>query len=257
MLSSACWSAILLVAFFQSDTSITPDSEFKGVTPPDWVLEGSAKVFVSLDDSAGIDQAAEIGATIIHAGGPAMYYPLHRDNTTWDRSDPERKKWIEDISHAKAKGMRVVLGISPYAPIEFVNQHPEWVFQAQNNNVPVSVKARDLASPEFIHLRSLPLHTPYGDYAIECLTEIMQELGADGFSFDGCYHQPINFSEYERRRYREETIAIHGITLRVQGITVQTARAEPGGLPLTLKRDGDAYVISVPALEIHTAIVLE
>lgn len=37
---------------------LTPDSVFKGVEPPDWVLDGAVKVFVSLDDLAGISPEA-------------------------------------------------------------------------------------------------------------------------------------------------------------------------------------------------------
>ncbi len=40
----------------------------------------------------------------------------------------------------------------------------------------------DLTLPENIGLRSLPLNTPYGDYAIECLAELMRDLQVDGFS---------------------------------------------------------------------------
>ncbi len=70
----------------------------------------------------------------------------------------------------------------------------------------IAEKAKlDLTTPENIGLRSLPLNTPYGDYAIECLAEMMRDFQVDGFSFDGCYHHFINFSPYEKELYRKET----------------------------------------------------
>ncbi len=59
---------------------LTPDSEFQSVDPPDWVLDGAVKVFLSLDDLQGIQDTAAIGATVIHAGGPSPYYPLRKEN---------------------------------------------------------------------------------------------------------------------------------------------------------------------------------
>jgi len=59
---------------------LTPDSDFKGVEPPDWVLDGAVKVFLGLEDKQSIDEVAAIGATVVHAAGPSPYYPLRRDD---------------------------------------------------------------------------------------------------------------------------------------------------------------------------------
>ena len=40
---------------------LTPDSDFKGVEPPAWVLDGAVKVFLGLEDQQSIDEVAAIG----------------------------------------------------------------------------------------------------------------------------------------------------------------------------------------------------
>ncbi|MEI8211180.1 MAG: alpha-amylase family protein [Planctomycetota bacterium] len=183
---------------------LTPDSEFQGVTPPEWVLEGAVKVFLPLDDTDAIERAADLGATIIHAGGPSLYYPLRRDQASSGVAEPERSKLLHGIEVAKKRGMRVVLGISPYAPIEIVREHPEWVHLPTDDPSYASQALGDLTRPENIGLRSLPLNSPYGEYAIDGLIEILNDFQVDGFSFDGCYHHPINFSPLERELYQKD-----------------------------------------------------
>lgn len=200
---------LLLAAGFCSAAAplpfFTPDAAFKGVEPPDWVLDGVVKVFLALEDHTSIDETAAIGATIIHAGGPSPYYPLRRDDPKSGVPEPEKGRMLAGIARAKQHGMRVVLGVSPYAPVEIVRQHPEWMHHGTDDPA-IREKAKlDLTTPENIALRSLPLNTPYGDYAIECLAEMMQDFGVDGFSFDGCYHHFINFSPYEREAYKKES----------------------------------------------------
>ncbi|MFN0127812.1 MAG: ThuA domain-containing protein [Verrucomicrobiales bacterium] len=175
------------------------------MTPPDWVLDGAVKLFVPLEDHAVIGEAAAAGVTVVHAGGPAPYWPLRRDDPASGVPADERARLEGGIAVAKRHGMRVVLGISPYAPIEMVRQHPEWM-RHEADDPTIREKAQlDLTAPEHIARRSLPLHTPYGAYAIECLAEIMRDFGVDGFSFDGCYHHFIDFSPHEKEMYRRET----------------------------------------------------
>ncbi len=56
---------------------------------------------------------------------------------------------------------------------------------------------------------------------------------------------------------REESVAIHGIQLRVESLAFRTARCEPDGTVLQVRQDGDCQVIDVPPVSIHSAIVLE
>lgn len=184
---------------------LTPDETFQATSPPAWVLDGVAKVFLSIDDSAGIRSAAEIGATVLHSGGASVYYPLRRDNPSSGIPPQEFEKIRAGVAVAKSNGLRVVLGISPYAPVELVRQHPDWIVHPTPDTSIQAKISQDLTLPEFIGLRALPLNTPYGDYAIECLAELMKDLEVDGFSFDGCYHPPINFSPIERQLYKQDT----------------------------------------------------
>ncbi len=184
---------------------LTPDSRFEAVQAPNWVLDGVVKVFLSLDDHRSIDETAAIGATIVHAGGPSPYYPLRADHPQSGVPADEREKLVAGIARAKRHGMRVVLGVSPYAPVEIVRKHPEWMHHASDDPTIVEKARLDLTLPENIAIRSLPLNTPYGDYAIECLAEMMTDFRVDGFSFDGCYHHSINFSPYEKELYRKDT----------------------------------------------------
>lgn len=181
---------------------LTSDARFQGIQPPGWVLEGVAKMFLSLDDHPAIDEAAALGVTVVHAGGPSLYYPLRKHDPSSGIPAGEKAKLLAGIARAQQHSMRVVLGISPYAPTEIVRQHPEWIARAQDNPPGGTSAALDPSTPTS---RALPLNTPYGDYAIECLAEMLRDLGVDGISFDGCYHPPINLSAFEKLRYRQET----------------------------------------------------
>jgi hypothetical protein len=200
-------SVLSLTSWLQVDdlSFLTPDEAFQGVVAPTWVREGVVKVFLGLEDTAAIERVADLGASIVHSGGPALYYPLRSQDIRSGIPEPERLKLERGIAVAKKRGLRVLLGISPYAPVELVRQHPEWMLHP-TDDTSIQAKAQlDLNTPENIGYRSIPLNTPYGDYAIDGLVEILRDLGVDGFSFDGCYHPPINFSPYEKALYKKET----------------------------------------------------
>ncbi len=198
---------ILAALTSQVDTHsvLTSDAHFQVVKAPQWVREGAVKVFLPLEDLKAIEETAALGATVLHAGGPSLYYPLRRDDPKSGVPESEKAKLVAGIQHAKRLGMRVVLGVSPYAPVEIVQQHPEWILHPSDDAKHAEKSKLDLTLPENIGWRSLPLNTPYGDYAIEGLAELMRDLDVDGFSFDGCYHPAINFSPYEKQLYAKET----------------------------------------------------
>lgn len=205
MFSLCVITALWLVAQVDGSFKPTADSDFQSVEPPAWVLDGAVKVFLPLEDHKAITEAGDLGATILHAGGPSVYHPLRRDDAKSGIPESERKTLQAGIAQAKSKQMRVVLGVSPYAPVVIVREHPDWMHHASDDPALAARAQLDLNLPENIALRSLPLNTPYGDYAIECLAEMMRDLRVDGFSFDGCYHHPINYSPYEKSLYRRET----------------------------------------------------
>lgn len=192
---------------FASLSWYTPDREFKPVEPAPWVYEGVQKVF--LGDFGNpktlpyMDELAAAGVTVIHTGGPAPYYPLRRDGGTGDVSK-ESELLRKAIEHAHGLKMRVIVGISPYAPPEVVKQHPEWRLKYSPDEPPLPADF-DYAKPENAAKRSLSLNAPYGDWLIENLAEIFADFKVDGLSFDGNYHPPINFTPFDIELYRTET----------------------------------------------------
>jgi hypothetical protein len=56
---------------------------------------------------------------------------------------------------------------------------------------------------------------------------------------------------------REESIAIHGIVMRVRRPGLRRARLEPEGIELQIQRTEDASIIPIPPIAIHSAVVLE
>src|SRR5437764_1425328 len=99
----------------------TPDRDFRPIEPAPWVYEGVQKVFIG--DFANqktlpyMDELAAAGVTVIHSGGPAPYYPLRRDGGTG--SDPKEAAALKAaFEHARKLKLRVVVGVSPYAPPE-------------------------------------------------------------------------------------------------------------------------------------------
>lgn len=139
---------------------LTADADFRGVEPPDWVLDGAVKIFLALEDHAAVDEAAATGVTGVHAGGPAPYYPLRRDDPASGVPAEEKARLLAGIARAKHHGLRVVLGISPYAPIEMVRQHPDWMRHDTDDPAILEKATLDLTTAEHISLRSLPLPTP-------------------------------------------------------------------------------------------------
>lgn len=185
-----------------------PDRDFKPIEPAPWVYDGIQKAFIS--DLANpktldyIDKLASMGVTVIHTAGSDPYYPLRRDDPSAGPPAELREVLTTVYKRMRSHGMRIVIGVSPYAPVEVVKQHPEWRLKSSPDEKPLD-PAIDLTKPENHHLRSLSLNTPYGDYLIENLAEIFRDYQVDGISFDGCYHPMINFTPYEVELYTKET----------------------------------------------------
>ena len=182
------------------------DRDFKPIDPAPWVYEGVQKVF--LLDYANpvtlpyIEELGEMGVTVVHTSGPDPYYPLCRDGGTGQAAERDRLMSLYD--HIRSNNMRIVIGVSPYAPVDYVKQHSEWQLKLSPEQKPFD-PGLDLNKPENVHLRSLSLNTPYGDYLIENLSEIFEEYKVDGVSFDGNYHPMINYTPYDIELFCKET----------------------------------------------------
>ena len=179
------------------------DKDFSPIEVAPWVKQNLIQAFVNTDD---IDKAAQWGVQIVHGSGPDPYYPLLKDDP---KSGPPAKRDAEIrafVAKAKSHRMRVLVGINPAAPVATVKAHPEWMLCTTTDFDAIHAKANlDLEKPENFGYRSLGLNSPYGDYLIECLAEIMQTYEVDGFSFDGNYHPVIDYAPYAQELYKKET----------------------------------------------------
>ncbi|MHB0960225.1 MAG: alpha-amylase family protein [Pirellulaceae bacterium] len=188
-------------------TWFTADRDFTPIEPAAWVYEGVQKAFVGDFTNPKtfpyIDELAAIGVTVIHTGGPEPYSPLRRDGGIG--IDAQQGELLQAaFERMRRHAMRIVIGVSPYAPVEIVQQHPEWRLKYSAGEKPLD-PTLDLRRPENIALRSMSLNTPYGDYLIENLAEMFTDLRVDGISFDGNYHLPINYTPYDMDLFRQET----------------------------------------------------
>lgn len=185
----------------------TSDRDFTPIEPASWVYEGAQKVFIG--DFANpktlpyLDELAAMGVTVIHTGGLAPYFPLRKDGGAGVDAK-ERDRLQKAFEHMRRLDMRIVVGVSPYAPPEFVKQHPEWRLKSSPEERPLD-PSLDLSKPENAPLCSLSLNSPYGDYLIDNLAEIFSDFRIDGISFDGNYHPPIHYTPFDVELYRKET----------------------------------------------------
>lgn len=182
------------------------DTQFKGIEPVSWVFEGVQKVFftpgdISTPDSlASIDEFAKMGVTVIHTMGPVLDFPL-TDEDALRKRDP---KLLKSYRYMADKGMRIVVGVYPYAPIALAKKHQEWRVMTQPDMKPAPADA-DLSKPENVGYRSLGLFTPYGDMVIGAIAQMVKTYHIDGVSFDGYYHERFNYCPYEMEMFTKET----------------------------------------------------
>lgn len=186
-----------------------PDGKFQPIEPAPWVYEGVQKAFYfpNPDDPKSmeyIDELAAMGVTVIHTGGPEMYYPMKADDPKSGPDPKQHAKLIACYDRMRKAGMRIVIGIWPFAPPELAKKHQEWRVMRTREVKPLDPNL-DLTKPENGEYRHLGLFTPYGEYAIASLAEILKTYKVDGVSFDGCYHEVINYNPYEMALFEKET----------------------------------------------------
>ena len=190
----------------ESLTWYTQDRDFKPVEPAPWVYDGVQKAFVYTDMSdaksvAYLDELIAMGVTVAHTGGPDPYYPLHRERANSGSSLTKQQALKKTYDYMHGKGLHVIVGILAYPPIDYAKDHPEWQLKATPDAAPVD----PTSNPANILLRSLSLNSPWGDYMIENIAEMMKEYGFDGVSFDGNYHPMINFTHCDIDLFQKET----------------------------------------------------
>lgn len=193
--------SLLLASRVRSRTAPAPwqpSSSASGpaFTIPDWVRDSSRMTFCSPDE---IDFAADIGAQVVHTNAVWPYFPLRRDGGGLAAPDADRLRGL--VAHAHRRGLRLVLGLPPFPPVELLKARPEWRVHPEDSDAALKIEPLEgnLATRIGCNLG------PWGDYLANLLAELVRDYGLDGFSFDGNYHPPICFCPACKTAYRTDT----------------------------------------------------
>src|SRR5262245_45860871 len=73
---------------------------------------------------------------VVDLGWPEPYDPPKRAGGAYANS-AERATMLAGFDRRRRNKMRIVIGVSPYAPPEFVKQHPEWRLKATADEKPL------------------------------------------------------------------------------------------------------------------------
>ncbi|MFL5340539.1 MAG: alpha-amylase family protein [Gemmataceae bacterium] len=150
------------------------------VQPPDWVRGVTRMTFCSPGEVA---KAARAGAQVIHTNIVWPYFPLRRDGGGLAKDDAPRLQAL--VADCRRAGVRLVLGLPPFPPVELVKQHPDWRVRPDTKPVTVEPDEKNLGTRLGCNLG------PWGDYLIDVCVELTQDYHLDGFSFDGNYHAAL------------------------------------------------------------------
>jgi hypothetical protein len=161
---------------------ITPTSaqDFEEIKPPAWVRGVTRMAFGTPGE---VDRIADAGAQVLHTNLVWPYHPLRKDGGGLSADD--RKKLRALVESAHQRGVKVVLGLPPFLPVELAKRHPDWRIRPTAGATLKPPAENDLGT------RSGCNNGPWGDYLIEVCAELIEDHGLDGYSFDGNYHPPL------------------------------------------------------------------
>lgn len=189
------------------------DEDFEPVQIPDWVWESPVQTFdMRAPNFRDITKSAELGAQVVHNFGIKPYWPLKKD-------DPDSGVEPDVAADAKARidkahslGMRYCFGVYPWAPIPLLRMHPEWAVHPEDNDkIEQDIKSElgdTIMMDEYEKLGRLCVmcfNTPYADFYIECLAEIVRDFNMDAISFDGNYHPRVCYCKFCKEKYKKDT----------------------------------------------------
>jgi hypothetical protein len=184
------WHAIAACGF-----AFAGEADFEPVRIPDWVHGVTRMVFLTPGE---IEMAEKVRAQVVHTNVVWPYYPLRRDHGGLPAEDAKRLgAFVEDCHR---RGMKVVLGLPPFMPVNLAAAHPEWRVHPDDSGAVLRVKPleNDLGTRSGCNVG------PWGDYLIEVLAELLADYRLDGYSFDGNYHPPICFCPACKAAYRKD-----------------------------------------------------
>ncbi|HEV3118654.1 MAG TPA: alpha-amylase family protein [Gemmataceae bacterium] len=168
---------------------------FEPVKIPEWIYGVTRMGFLSPGE---VDKAARLGVQVVHGNAIWPYYPLQRDGGGL----PADESWVlrKFVADCHCHGMRLVLGLPPFPPVELVKKHPDWRVHADSTRsiLKIAPEKDKLGTRIGCNLG------PWGDYLIGVCAELVREYGVDGFSFDGNYHPAMCYCPACQEAYRKD-----------------------------------------------------
>ena len=182
-------------AFAEVSAAADKAAPFESVKIPEWVFGVTRMAFLSPSELA---KAAKAGVQVVHTNLVWPYFPLRRDGGGLSKKDDRRLRELVDECHRF--GMRLVLGLPPFPPVELVKKHPDWRVHPSDSDAAAKVEplANNLGTRLGCNLG------PWGDYLIEVCGELIEDYKLDGFSFDGNYHPPICYCQACKAAHRRD-----------------------------------------------------
>lgn len=151
------------------------------VRVPEWVRGVTRMAYLTPGE---VEKAAGLGVQVVHGNAVWPYFPLRRDGGGLSKADDKLLRDFVEGCHRR--GMRLVLGLPPFPPVELVKKHPDWRVHQDDTGAALKLEATDnLGTRLGCNLG------PWGDYLIEVCAELVQDYRLDGYSFDGNYHPPV------------------------------------------------------------------
>lgn len=192
-------TATLTLATLPQDTQAesikNKTAAFEPVRIPDWVHDVTRMAFLTPGD---VEKAAKAGVQVVHGNAVWPYFPLRRDGGGLSKDEDKRLR--DFVSRCHQHGMKLVLGLPPFPPVELVKQHPDWRVHPDNTGAILKVLPRE----DNLGTRLGCNLGPWGDYLIEICAELVQEYRLDGYSFDGNYHPSICYCPACRKAYQQD-----------------------------------------------------
>jgi hypothetical protein len=167
---------------------------FKAIQFPEWVRGVTRMAFVTPGE---VEKAAKAGVQVVHGNAVWPYFPLRRDGGAL-RPEEDRvlRKFVSDCHR---HGMKLVLGLPPFPPVELVKKHPDWRVHPDDAG---SIR-KVVPEEDKLGTRLGCNQGPWGDYLTDVCAELVRDYGVDGFSFDGNYHPGICYCPACKTAYQK------------------------------------------------------
>jgi hypothetical protein len=172
------------------------EPEFEPIKIPDWVHGVTRMAFLT---PSQIPEAAKAGVQVVHTNEAWPYFPLRKDGGGLTEDATKRMLKLADDCHSR--GMKLVLGLPPFPPVELIKKYPDWRIHPDDTGAIVKVEPRE----DNLGTRNCCNNGPWGDYLIEVCAELVEDFGVDGYSFDGNYHPAICFCPACKKAYDKDT----------------------------------------------------